>query len=63
MLGTQGRYGTPLYPVKNHFINIAADPLYTNISEILGFFPANTKHLYTIYTMLDQRRRRWADVV
>ena len=25
--------------------------------------PANTKHLYYIYTMLDQRRRRWADVV
>ena len=25
--------------------------------------PANTKHLYNIYTMLDQRRRRWADVV
>ena len=21
------------------------------------------KHLYNIYTMLDQRRRRWADVV
>ena len=25
--------------------------------------PANTKHLYNIYTMLDQRRRRWDDVV
>ena len=25
--------------------------------------PVNTKHLYHIYTMLDQRRRRWADVV
>ena len=24
--------------------------------------PANTKHLYNICTMLDQRRRRWADV-
>ena len=23
---------------------------------------ANTKHLYNICTMLDQRRRRWADV-
>ena len=23
-------------------------------------YPANTKHLYNIYTMLDQRRRRWA---
>ena len=25
--------------------------------------PANTKHLYKICTMLDQRRRRWAGVV
>ena len=24
---------------------------------------ANTNHLYNIYTMLDQRRSRWADVV
>ena len=23
-------------------------------------FPVSTKHLYTIYTMLDQLRRRWA---
>ena len=26
-------------------------------------YPENTKHLYNIYTMLDQRRRRWTDVV
>ena len=26
-------------------------------------YPVNTKHLYSICTMLDQRRRRWADVV
>ena len=25
--------------------------------------PVNTTHLYTIYTMLGQRRRRWADVL
>ena len=25
--------------------------------------PENTRHLYNIYTMLDQRRRRWADIV
>ena len=25
--------------------------------------PVNTKHLYYICTMLDQRRRRWADIV
>ena len=27
------------------------------------FNPANTKHLHNICTMLDQRLRRWADVV
>ena len=26
-------------------------------------YPVNTKHLYIISTMLDQRRRRWADFV
>ena len=26
-------------------------------------YPAHTKHLYNIFTMLVQRRRRWADVV
>ena len=25
--------------------------------------PASTKHLYNTCTMLDQRRRRWADAV
>ena len=30
-------------------------------SECLGY-PVNTKHLYNIYSMLDKRRRRWADV-
>ena len=25
--------------------------------------PANTKHLYNICAMLDQRRRRWANIV
>ena len=29
----------------------------------ITYFPSNTKHLYNIYTMLDQRQRRWADVV
>ena len=26
-------------------------------------YPANTKHLYNICTMLDQRRRRWSNIV
>ena len=30
-------------------------------SECLGY-PVNTKHLYNIYSMLDKRRKRWADV-
>ena len=29
--------------------------------QVLYWHPVNTKHLYD-YTMLDQRRRRWADV-
>ena len=32
-------------------------------SILLYGFPVNTKHLYTIYTMLDQRLRRWPDFV
>ena len=41
----------------------------TNMTHILpnakcqSAFPVNTKHLYNIFTMLDQRRRRCADVV
>ena len=31
--------------------------------KLMDKLPANTKHLYDICTMLDQRRRRWADVV
>ena len=41
---------------------------YTNCSQSLHLSstkstPASTKHFYNIYTMLGQRRRRWADVV
>ena len=36
--------------------------MYTEVYNVLQSL-ANTKHLYNIYTMLDQRRRRWADVV
>ena len=34
-----------------------------NNRRFVNKVPANTKHLYNIYTMMDQRRRRWADVV
>ena len=33
------------------------------ILGICGVVPENKKHLYNICTMLDQRRRRWDDVV
>ena len=29
----------------------------------VDIIPANTKYLYNIYTMLDQRRRHWAGIV
>ena len=32
-------------------------------SVVTDVFQANAKHLHSIYTMLDQRRRRWAEVV
>ena len=36
----------------------------TKLVEQVGLYiPTNTKHLYKIYTILDQRRKRWADVV
>ena len=40
------------YPVVTSIIHTSSTPI-----------PANTKHLYNICTMPDQRRRRWADVV
>ena len=39
-------------------------PLASNLCPpFMAAAPANTNHLYTIYTMLGQRRRRWAGVV
>ena len=42
-------------------------PVYLHLCRGLchepAIIPVSTKHLYNIYTMLDQRRRRWADVV
>ena len=34
-----------------------------DLMEVGTVFPVNTKHLYNIFTMLYQHRRRWADVV
>ena len=44
--------------VENSYITQSPD---TGRAE--GDNPVNNKHLYNIYTMLDQRRRRWDDVV
>ena len=38
-------------------------PIQTLKNVICYLIPVNTKHLYNICRMLDQRRRRWADVV
>ena len=38
----------------------ASPPL---VSCVISDIPASTNHLYTICTMLDQRRRRWAVIV
>ena len=39
------------------------DPMLVSAGLERRAITANTKHLHNIYTMLDQRRRRWADVV
>ena len=48
-----------LYPLRFD-CNVSPHPTTYVITVTI---PANTKHLYNTYTMLDQRRRRWADVV
>ena len=50
-------------PCKHHY-----NPVYFHHWPHLSstqndHYPVNTKYLYNIYTMLDQRQRRWADVV
>ena len=39
------------------------EPAGLHLPALARDFSVSTKHLYNIYTMLDQRRRRWADVV
>ena len=47
--------GLPYYSIRDV---IGMHPDYQDI-----YIPVNSKHLYNIYTMLGQRRRRWANVV
>ena len=44
-------------------VNVAQASHRVVVMLLWPLYPANTKHLYNISTMLDQRRRRWADVV
>ena len=43
---------------REHYVNLMPDTASNGAGG-----PVNTKHLYNICTMLDQRRRRWAGVV
>ena len=43
------------------FKKYSPPPLRLNSGLLKDNNPANTKHLHNIYTMLDQRLRRWAD--
>ena len=47
----------------NMYTNIHTLLCEPNVKRFTGTIPANTKHLYNMYTMLGQRRRRWADIV
>ena len=47
---------------KFEYQEARASPVVSGIL-ISRTIPANTKHLYNIYTMLDKRRRRWTDIV
>ena len=49
MLGNVEDVGTTLYVIQ----------MFCVLNLV---YPVNTKYLYNIYTMLDQRLRRWDDV-
>ena len=43
--------------------DLSLEMLDLGVSLLCNHIPVNTKHLYSIYTMLAQRRRRCADIV
>ena len=54
------------YIVKltNSYLNLLSISCYGNINSGCNeMYPVNTQHFYNMCTMLDQRRRRWADIV
>ena len=51
------------HPITYIYVCNTITPRYIFTLVDCIIFPANTKHLYNICTMFDQRRRRWADVV
>ena len=48
-------------PEINHMCQGSGQTMEMNCAD--STFPVNTKHLYNICTVLDQRRSRWGDVV
>ena len=67
---TKNRTPTPVYldPGMHSGLEVkglrqTAVAAYFSHGAAKAVYPANTKHLYNICTMLDQRRRRWDDVV
>ena len=46
----------------NIYLKLAQRLIFTSYCDTVNASPCNTKHLYNIYTVLEQRRRRWADV-
>ena len=50
--------------LRSHCLFMRYDLLFHADRDLdINAYPVNTKHMYSICTMLDQRRRRWADVV
>ena len=49
-----------LHPIMFHSVTLSSSVVY---QYFIDTNPAKTEHLYNMYTMLDQRRRRWTNVV
>ena len=66
LLGQLLQKQSPTYLVMTSIREQLPEIQYSQMLQGLGIMSGilvNTKHLYNIYTTLDQRRRRWAEVV
>ena len=52
-----------IYILIRHIITLPHVSIWSPHNILINYYPVNTKHLYSIYTMLDQRRRRWVNAV